>query len=128
MIFSKPAIGSKGGVSGLDPNDVNLQIVQLLEGPILLHCGSFFLDAQGEFLYSQLLKKRLLITRGARVFDEPRELIRSIPGVELVELKRNRENCQCCGGGGNLEMIDAKLSSEISKRKLKKSWKPEPKQ
>jgi heterodisulfide reductase subunit D len=56
--------------------------------------------------------------RGARVFEEPRDLIRSIPGVKLVELPRNRENCQCCGGGGNLEMIDAKLSSEIAKRKI----------
>jgi heterodisulfide reductase subunit D len=56
--------------------------------------------------------------RGARVFDEPRQVIRSIPGVEFVELPKNRENCQCCGGGGNLEMIDAKLSSEIAKRKI----------
>lgn len=56
--------------------------------------------------------------RGAKVFDEPREAIRSIPGVEFVELPRNRENCQCCGGGGNLEMIDAELSSEIAKRKI----------
>jgi len=56
--------------------------------------------------------------RGARVFDQPRQVIRAIPGVELVELPRNRENCQCCGGGGNLEMIDAKLSAEIAKRKI----------
>jgi heterodisulfide reductase subunit D len=56
--------------------------------------------------------------RGARVFDAPREVIRSIPGVRLVELARNRENCQCCGGGGNLEMLDPKLSSEIAKRKI----------
>ena len=56
--------------------------------------------------------------RGARVFDEPREAICSIPGVELVELPRNRENFQCCGGGGNLEMIDTKLSAEIAKQKI----------
>ncbi|HIJ39988.1 MAG TPA: (Fe-S)-binding protein [Deltaproteobacteria bacterium] len=56
--------------------------------------------------------------RGARVFDEPREIIRSIPGVKLVELPRIREDCQCCGGGGNLEMIDAGLSAEIAKRKI----------
>ncbi|MCD4716343.1 MAG: (Fe-S)-binding protein [Desulfobacterales bacterium] len=56
--------------------------------------------------------------RGARVFDEPREVIRSIPGVKFVELPKDRENCQCCGGGGNLEMIDAKLSAEIAKRKI----------
>jgi heterodisulfide reductase subunit D len=56
--------------------------------------------------------------RGARVFDAPREAIRSIPGVRLVELSRNREDCQCCGGGGNLEMLDAALSTEIAKRKI----------
>jgi len=56
--------------------------------------------------------------RGARLFDEPREVIRSIPGVKFVELPSNREHCQCCGGGGNLEMIDAKLSAEIAKRKI----------
>jgi heterodisulfide reductase subunit D len=56
--------------------------------------------------------------RGARVFDAPREVIRAIPGVKLVELPQNRENCQCCGGGGNLEMIDAGLSGEIARRKI----------
>jgi len=56
--------------------------------------------------------------RGARVFDAPRQAIQSIPGVRLVELPRNREDCQCCGGGGNLEMLDAGLSTEIAKRKI----------
>ncbi len=56
--------------------------------------------------------------RGARVFGPPREVIRSIPGVKFVELPHNRENCHCCGGGGNLEMMDAGLSSEIAKKKV----------
>ena len=56
--------------------------------------------------------------RGAGVYDEPRRLIRSIPGVELLELSNNRENCRCCGGGGNLEMIDAGLSADIAKMKI----------
>jgi heterodisulfide reductase subunit D len=56
--------------------------------------------------------------RAARVFDAPREVIRSIPGVKLVELPANRQNCPCCGGGGNLEMIDAALSKEIAKQKV----------
>lgn len=59
--------------------------------------------------------------RGARVFEQPREVIRSIPGVKLVELQKNREKCQCCGGGGNLEMIDADLSSAISKAKIEEA-------
>ena len=56
--------------------------------------------------------------RGARVFDEPREAICSIQGIKLIELPRNRENCPCCGGGGNLEMIDANLSGEIARQKI----------
>jgi len=56
--------------------------------------------------------------RGTRVFDEPREVIRAIPGVRFVELPHNRENCVCCGGGGNLEMVDAKLSARIADRKI----------
>ena len=56
--------------------------------------------------------------RGARVFDEPRAAIQSIPGVRLVELPTNRENSQCCGGGGNLEMFDTALSTDIAKRKV----------
>jgi heterodisulfide reductase subunit D len=56
--------------------------------------------------------------RGARVYENPREVIRSIPGITFVELPHNREDCRCCGGGGNLEMVDAKLSAEIAKAKI----------
>ncbi|MCL5126046.1 MAG: (Fe-S)-binding protein [Deltaproteobacteria bacterium] len=57
--------------------------------------------------------------RGAREFENARMLIKSIPGVELVEMENNRENCCCCGGGGNLEMIDPELSSKITEQKIK---------
>jgi len=56
--------------------------------------------------------------RGSREFDAPRSIIKALPGVKLVEMDHNRENCLCCGGGGNLEMIDAGLSSTIAKAKI----------
>jgi len=56
--------------------------------------------------------------RGARVFEEPRDVIRAIPGVKLVELPHSRENCMCCGGGGNLEMVDPDLAAKIAKAKI----------
>ena len=56
--------------------------------------------------------------RGAREFDAPRRVIAAIPGLRFVEMPNNRENCTCCGGGGNLEMVDANLSAKIAKRKL----------
>lgn len=59
--------------------------------------------------------------RGAREFDAPRAVIKAIPGVTFVELPNNRENCNCCGGGGNLEMVDAKLSAGIAKSKVEEA-------
>ncbi|MCF8032334.1 MAG: (Fe-S)-binding protein [Desulfarculaceae bacterium] len=56
--------------------------------------------------------------RAARVFEAPRRVIRALPGVALVELADNREKCLCCGGGGNLEMIDQALNAKIAGRKV----------
>jgi Fe-S oxidoreductase len=38
------------------------------------------------------------------VYEPPRNILKNIPGVELVEMERNRVNSWCCGaGGGALE-------------------------
>ena len=34
------------------------------------------------------------------IYDQPREVLRSIPGLELVEMTDCREKSLCCGGGG----------------------------
>ena len=34
------------------------------------------------------------------IFDEPRDILRAIPGLELVEMDRVRERSLCCEGGG----------------------------
>ena len=40
-------------------------------------------------------------------YDAPRELLRAIPGLELVEMGRCRENGYCCGGGGGGMWLDS---------------------
>jgi len=35
-----------------------------------------------------------------KVFDEPRAVLKSIPGLKLVEMDRSREKSLCCEGGG----------------------------
>lgn len=38
--------------------------------------------------------------RYSGIYEEPRQVLQSIPGLELVEMEYNRERSLCCGGGG----------------------------
>ncbi|OPL17447.1 MAG: hypothetical protein AVO38_00200 [delta proteobacterium ML8_D] len=44
--------------------------------------------------------------RRNNIYEEPREILKSIPGVELVELELSRGNSYCCGGGGPVLWMD----------------------
>jgi Fe-S oxidoreductase len=44
--------------------------------------------------------------RANDVYDEPRSLLKAIPGIKLVEMSHNRETSLCCGGGGGGMWLD----------------------
>jgi len=48
------------------------------------------------------------------LYDEPREVLRRVPGVELVEMADNREDSLCCGGGGGRIWMDTPKGERFS--------------
>lgn len=54
----------------------------------------------------RVLNERLIyhdpcyLSRGVGVIEEPRAVLRSIPGIELLEFDRHGLNSRCCGAGG----------------------------
>ena len=53
--------------------------------------------------------------RGQGVRNQPRQLLRSLPGVELAEMS---EADRCCGGAGTFSFSHYELSRRISDRKM----------
>ena len=56
--------------------------------------------------------------RKSGVFDAPRFIIQSIPGLQLVEMRNNKQNALCCGGGGDVEMVDAKAVEDLAAQRM----------
>ncbi|MFC2012356.1 (Fe-S)-binding protein [Chloroflexota bacterium] len=55
------------------------------------------------------------------VYDEPRQILESIPGLELVEMTDNRENSLCCGGGGGRIWMETKKGERFCDLRLEQA-------
>ena len=48
------------------------------------------------------------------IYDEPREVLKRIPGLELKEMAESRVDSLCCGGGGGRIWMETKKSERFS--------------
>jgi Fe-S oxidoreductase len=67
--------------------------------------------------------------RWAKVYEEPREALKAIPGVNLVEAEQNRDLALCCGSipwwctpapeGVYVEERHAELADKVARKRFK---------
>ncbi len=59
--------------------------------------------------------------RHMNFYDPPRNLIKAIPGVELVEFTQHRDLAKCCGGGGGMKAYDTVMSLDIAHERVQQA-------
>ena len=54
-------------------------------------------------------------------FDAPRMIMEAIPGLNLVEMPRNREYSRCCGAGGGLKAGFPEIQGRMAQKRIKEA-------
>lgn len=55
------------------------------------------------------------------IYDPPRDVLKSIPGVELVEMERIREYAWCCGAGGGVKEAYPEFSNWTARERIEEA-------
>jgi Fe-S oxidoreductase len=82
---------------------------------------------EGKLKFSTEVKKKVTyhdscyLARHNEIYDEPRHVLESIPGIEIVEMPDIKENTLCCGGGGGRIWMDTKKGERFSDLRLQQA-------
>ena len=52
------------------------------------------------------------------IYEEPRNIIKAIPGINFVEMERIKEYAWCCGAGANVQATDPELSKWTASERI----------
>ena len=82
---------------------------------------------EGRLKFTKELNKRVTyhdsccLGRYAHIYDEPRQVLESIPGLELVEMRDNREDSLCCGGCAGRLWLETKKGERFSDLRIEQA-------
>ncbi|MFX0177759.1 MAG: (Fe-S)-binding protein [Candidatus Hodarchaeota archaeon] len=95
----------------------------------VLHLPEFLLNKleNNEFVFKNELNLKVTyhdpchLGRHMGVYEPPRELLKKIPGIKLVEMVRNRYNAWCCGSGGGVRSAFKNLSEFAADERIREA-------
>ncbi|NVM28637.1 MAG: (Fe-S)-binding protein [Candidatus Helarchaeota archaeon] len=93
----------------------------------VLHSTEIIADLikEGKLTIDKEHKKKVVfqdpcdLARHSGVYEAPRTILQAIPGLELIELEREKADAYCCGGGGLCKVTFPDVATTISRNVVK---------
>ncbi|MGE5303668.1 MAG: (Fe-S)-binding protein [Alphaproteobacteria bacterium] len=99
---------------------VNFEVVHTSQYfPQLIHEGR--LKPTKEYRKQVTYHDPCYLGRHNQIYDEPREALKSIPGLELNEMSESRQNSLCCGMGGSRIWMETAKEERFSNLRLEQA-------
>jgi len=55
------------------------------------------------------------------IYNQPRQIIKAVPGLDMVEMERNRRRAFCCGGGGGHMWLEEQEGNRINEMRTEQA-------
>jgi len=99
---------------------VNFEVIHMSQYLLeLINAGR--LELTGEYPKKVTYHDPCYLGRHNDVYNEPRDLLNKVAGLELVEMEAHGKNSLCCGGGGGRIWMDTPQEERFSDIRLKQA-------
>ncbi|HPC86517.1 MAG TPA: heterodisulfide reductase-related iron-sulfur binding cluster [Smithellaceae bacterium] len=72
---------------------------------------------KGSFVYHD----SCFLGRYNKIYDQPRKILKSIPGIDVVEMERSLDKSFCCGAGGARMWMEEDIGERINNARTKQA-------
>jgi Fe-S oxidoreductase len=95
----------------------------------VVHISQYLLELinEGRLKLNKEYKKKVTyhdpcyLGRHNGIYDQPREVLKRVPGLELIEMADSRQNSLCCGGGGGRIWMDTPKGERFADLRLEQA-------